>query len=122
MALLAVDVPEDAGGGHVGDRLHADLGDALGDLFETLAGRRGGHADAREVALHVGAENRDAGGGELFGHHLQRDGLSRAGCARDKAMAVRPRQQQVLRRLVVRAAAANENAVGHVDLREDDHC
>ena len=56
MAGLAVQVPEHDGARFVGVALDADLGDALLDFV--VAGPR--HRQARDVALHVGHEHRNA--------------------------------------------------------------
>jgi len=56
MAGLAVQVPEHDGARFVGVALDADLGDAL--LDPVVAGPR--HRQARDVALHVGHEHRNA--------------------------------------------------------------
>src|SRR5262249_39062791 len=93
---------------------HADVGRALGELFGSLGGGIACRAYAGEIALHVGAEDRNACGRELFGHDLQGHGLARSGGAGDKAVPVRPRQKEVLGRPVVGPAAADENRVGHV--------
>ncbi len=51
-------------------------------------------ADAGEVALDVGREDRHADAAERFGDDLQGDGLAGAGGARDQAMAIGERGQQ----------------------------
>ena len=56
-----------------------------------------GLADSGEVALHVGGKNRHADAAETFRHHLQGDGLARAGGAGDQAVPVRHAGQQVQR-------------------------
>ena len=45
-------------------------------------------ADAGQVALHIGAEDRNAGIGKTLGEDLQRDGLAGAGRPGDQAMPV----------------------------------
>ncbi len=85
MALLAEEVPEDDREG-----LELVLGgeaDLLGALGEEVLGRAC-LREAGEVALHVGAEDRHAGGGEALGHDLQRYGLAGAGGAGDQAVAI----------------------------------
>ena len=81
--LLAEQVPEDHRIGlvldGVADLLGARLDPALG---LALLG------DAREIALHVGAEHRHALIGETFRQALQRHGLAGAGGAGDQAVAV----------------------------------
>lgn len=59
-------------------------GDALGQL----ALRRAGRAEAAEIALDVGGEDRDAGIAEGFGEALQGHGLAGARGAGDQAVAV----------------------------------
>src|SRR6476660_6165272 len=50
--------------------------------------------DAREVALDIGREHRNAGARKSLRHHLQRDGFSGSGSAGDEAMAVcKPERQ-----------------------------
>ena len=61
--------------------------------------------DARQVALDVGREHRNAGARKSFGHHLQRDGLSGSGRAGDETVAICKRQRQPGRLL----ALADEN-------------
>ena len=61
-----------------------------------LGGRRSGHGDAGEVALHVGDEHRHAGRGKAFGQPLQRHRLAGAGRAGDQAVAVGPAQAERL--------------------------
>jgi len=84
MALLAEYVPEHRRRGTVGK-----VGDAEGNrpLFEFRV-RRARLADPREVALYVGAEHRNALGGESLGEHLQGDGLAGAGGAGDQPVPV----------------------------------
>ena len=52
-----------------------------------------GCGEAGQVALDVGDDDRDAGGGQLLGQHLQRLGLAGAGGARDQAVPVHHRQR-----------------------------
>ena len=59
-------------------------GDALGNL----AARRGGRAEAAQVALDVGGEHRNARRTELFDQPLQGDGLAGAGGAGDQSVTV----------------------------------
>jgi hypothetical protein len=53
-----------------------------------------GGAHAREVALHVGHEDRHAGVGQALGHRLQGDRLAGARGAGDQAVAVGHLRQQ----------------------------
>jgi hypothetical protein len=70
---------------------------AVGQDLHHLVGHLAGLADAGEVALHVGHEDRHADVGELLGQGLQRDRLAGAGGAGDQAVAVgQPRQQVAL--------------------------
>ena len=64
-----------------------------GDLVAALAGRR----ETRQVALHVGEEDRDALVGQLLGHELERLGLAGAGRARDEAVAVEDAERDLHR-------------------------
>ena len=89
MPLLAVEVPEDdrrrlAGQGQ------AHAGGALGELGDIAS-----LADAGQVALHVRAEDRNAGVGEALGHDLQGHGLAGAGGAGHDPMTVGALEQQV---------------------------
>ena len=70
------------------------------------AGRRARHGDAGEIALHVGDEDRDAGGGEALGQALQSHRLAGAGRAGDQAVTVGPVEDEPLR---LAAAEADEN-------------
>ena len=115
MTALAIEIPEHAGSSAIGDARHADLGDALVDLLQRLAFGRSGDADTRQVTLHVCAEHRHPGGGKLFRHDLQGYGLARARRPSHQPVPVRARQQQALRRFVIRSAAAKENAVSHAE-------
>ena len=114
MPLLAEQVPED-------DReLLKFVGielDRLGALEQEVLGLAD-HRDARQVALDVGAEHRDACIREAFGEDLQRHRLARTGGAGDKAVTICVFQQQRLRtlvRIVGMAACAKKDAVvvGH---------
>src|SRR3546814_3342375 len=60
--------------------------DGRGPLAQEVL-RLAGHREAREVALDVGAEHRDAGLRETLGQDLQGDGLAGAGGAGDEAVA-----------------------------------
>ena len=84
VALVAEDVPEHRRCRPVGVVGDAEFG---GPGFEPGVGGAG-HGQAGEVALDVGAEDRDAGGGEGLGHDLQGDGFAGAGGAGDQAVAV----------------------------------
>ncbi len=83
VALLAEQVPEH----HRKAVRHVIDADFLGALDEGLLAGAGG-SDAREVALDVGCEDRDARVGEAFGQHLQRDRLAGARRAGDEAVPV----------------------------------
>jgi len=48
---------------------------------------------AREIALHVGREHRNAGICQLLGEQLKGDGLAGAGGTRDQAVPVHHRQR-----------------------------
>ncbi len=66
----------------------------MGALFEEVL-RLALAADAGEVALHVGAEDRHTGIGEAFRQDLQRDRLAGAGRARHQPVAVAVFQVQI---------------------------
>ena len=93
VALFAEEIPIDGGEGLGLPIGHADVGAALGDpvLLDALG------ADAGEVALDVGGEDGDAGGGQPLGEHLERHGLAGAGGAGDEAVAVGELQLQPFR-------------------------
>ena len=74
------------------------------------------HGDAGEIALHVGGEDADAGGGKTFGERLQRHRLAGSGRAGDEAVAVAITQQQV----IVIFGFADEDLAGNF-LRVFDH-
>ena len=92
MALLAEDVPEGNRGGIEGEVVELQLLHALGDLGIVLAGL----ADAGEVALDVGGEDRHADAAEGLSHDLQGDGLAGAGCARHQAVTIGHLRKQKL--------------------------
>ncbi|MEY9788955.1 hypothetical protein ABIE77_003514 [Sinorhizobium fredii] len=103
MALFAVEIPED----------HRELlefigreADLLGALDKEVL-RLADRPDAGQIALHVGAEDRNAGVREALGKDLQRHGLAGAGGAGDQAMAVAELQFQIFRLVdrIVRLAA-----------------
>ena len=105
MALLAEQVPEH-------DRefvrlvVEAQLLGALDECILGLADRR----NARQVALDVGGEDRNARAREAFGEYLQGDGLAGAGRAGHQAVAVAIAQRQVLGLAALADAAdADEN-------------
>ena len=90
MTLLAEHIPEH--GRAAGEPGSPDA-EQLQPLVE-LGARRSRLADARQVALDVGHEDRDADGAETLGQHLQRHGLAGAGGAGDEAVPVRQRGQE----------------------------
>ena len=92
MALLAEQVPVDRREGAALVAVDLELLGAL-DGAGIVAARL---ADARQVALHVGHEDRHAIGGEALGERLQGHRLAGAGRARDQAMAVAVLQQEIL--------------------------
>ena len=92
VALLAEQIPEDGGHGFEAIVVEAHL---LGALEEEVLGLTR-HGDAREIALDVGRENRNAGIDEAFGHDLQRHRLAGAGGAGDEAVAVGHAKEQFL--------------------------
>ena len=65
----------------------------------------------RQVALHVGQENRNSGGGKPFGQDLQRDRLAGAGGPGNKTVPVGIFQRQALRDRVFFPAATDKNLV-----------
>ena len=105
VAALTIDVPE-----HDRIGLGLPVGNAeLGDARLQLLTRRGsGLAEAGEIALHVGEEDRNAQPRESLREHHQRHRLAGAGRAGDQSMAIAvPRQQ-----IYVLFALAEMNA-GH---------
>ncbi|MNE40153.1 hypothetical protein D3C77_183810 [compost metagenome] len=107
MPLLAIEIPEDDGRGPAGQG-QAHLAGALG---EPLGPAR--LADPRQVALHIGAEDRDAGVREALGQDLQSHRLACAGGAGDHAVAVGAVLQQPLRRALEGLAEKQGGGVGH---------
>ena len=103
VALLAVEIPEDDGEFLEIVGRQADL---VGALLEKVL-RLAHGADARKVALHVGAEHRHAGIRKALGEDLQRHRLAGAGRAGHEAVAVAEFQVQIFRLVVgvVRLAA-----------------
>ena len=75
----------------------SDLGGAAREDVVHLAGRGAGHGKARQVALNVRDEGRNAGGGESFDDTLEGHRLAGARRARDQPMAIGPVQLQPLR-------------------------
>jgi hypothetical protein len=92
MAFGAEQVPVDRRKGAALVALDLELRGAL----HSLGVRAAGLADAGEVSLHVGHEDRHAIGGEALGECLQGHGLAGAGRARDQAMAVAILEQEML--------------------------
>ena len=88
-ALLAEQVPEHRREGlrRVG---YADRAGPVEEGRPPVAG----HRQPREVALHVGREDRHAGAAEALREGLQRHGLAGARGARDEAVSVAHRQRQ----------------------------
>lgn len=89
--MFSEDVPEDGGGGGVGDLSESDLGGALFEFGFAASGL----GDAGEVAFDVGEEYGDAEVGEGFGEDLEGDGFSGSGRAGDEAVAVGELGQEV---------------------------
>ena len=118
------DGPEGRDGGADGDavavaaegqELHRErlpgpcLADALRPLGQLVAaGGRSGKPG--EVALDVGQENGHPGGRELFRHHVQGDGLARAGGAGHEPVPVHHGQRQPDRCLLVQFAVDDGGA------------
>jgi hypothetical protein len=90
VALLAEDVPQRGRAGQRFGNLDAALLEDAGHLGAYGAGL----ADAGQVALDVGHEDRHADFREILGQGLQGDGLAGAGGAGDQAVAVRQAGQQ----------------------------
>ena len=114
VALLGPEIPEGDGEGRVAEVI-ANRGGAGGEGAVQLALGGARLGEAGEVALHVGQEDGDAGGGEGLGQDLQGDGLAGAGGARDQAVAVAVFEQQVLGDGMAGAAAADEDRAGGED-------
>ena len=102
MALLAEHVPEH-GREAVGLIIQSQRFGAGDQRIIGLA-RRG---DTGQIAFDIGGEDRNAGAGKAFCHHLQGDRLAGAGGARHQAMAIGQAQQQH----VVDLAFADENVL-----------
>ena len=84
MSLLAENVVEAHRTGAEGRIVDAELGTAL--FYESC--HLSGLAYAGKVAFHIGHKARDASLAEGFRKHLERDGLSCAGCSGNKPVAV----------------------------------
>ena len=89
---------------------------AFGAGDQRLLGLTGG-GDAGQVALDVGGEYRHARARKSFGQHLQGDGLTSAGRARDQAMSIGERQRQQLGLETL----ADENCALRVDVCHVGH-
>ena len=105
MALLAEHIPEHDGE-TVGRIAHANVFRPLHEGRLALAR----HGQARQIALHIGAENRRARVGEALRQHLQRHRLARAGRACNKPVTIAQRQLKILEDL----ALADEDLAGLV--------
>ncbi len=123
VALEAVQVPEDDRG-----RLRLERQAHGGGAGQQFLVGRAGDADARQVALHIGAEDGDAGVGKPLGHDLQGHGLAGPGGAGDHAVAVGAVQQQDFRQAgtagrgaVHRLAEEDAGGVGHGELLKGIH-
>ncbi len=92
-----------------GRPLVGELARARGHALARLARR----ADPGQVALHVGREDRAAGGGGLLGDELEGARLAGAGRARDQAVAVEePERQRDVDRRVRRARRPGRPSAG----------
>ena len=85
MALFAKNVPQLGWAGGGLRHINAAFLQHCRHFFADLAGL----ADAAQVALHIGHEDRHADARKTLCQGLQRDGFTRASCARDEAMAIR---------------------------------
>ena len=118
MALLAEQIPELHGRVGIGPGRIPDFGGARGEGGVGLCGGGARHREARQIALHVGDEARDARLRQALDQALDRYGLAGAGCARDQAVAVGALEVELLG-LGAARAGADENAtwgnrgVGH---------
>ena len=103
---LAEQIPQDDGELRVGIILEPHVRRTLLQKVLDLAR----HGEARQVALHVGAEDGHAGIGEALGQHLQRHRLARAGGAGDEAVPVGQLEVEIFGRVerVVRVARRAE--------------
>ena len=86
----APNTSQNTAGKFVGLVVEAEILGALDQRLLGLADR----GNARQVALDVGGENRDAGARQAFGENLQGDGLAGAGCAGDQPVTVGKGQRQ----------------------------
>mmetsp|Transcript_120347 Transcript_120347/g.334872 ORF Transcript_120347/g.334872 Transcript_120347/m.334872 type:complete len:374 (+) Transcript_120347:42-1163(+) len=106
MALLAEHVPERGGAGDGLGRLQPTVLQGGQQLFARFAGL----ADAGQVALHIGHEDRHPKAREALRQGLQADGLAGAGRAGDQAVAVGQCGQQPALDV---AMAGQQDRVGH---------
>ena len=83
VALLAIQIPEDDRVIGIGIIIHAQLFRAFFQLVRMFKRRRTGHADARQIAFHIGDENGDTIGRKALCQPLQRHRFTRAGRACD---------------------------------------
>ena len=112
MTLLAEQVPELDRKACIGPAGVADIGGAGGKGFVRFGGRRAGHGEAGEIALHVGDEGRNACAGQSFDDALQRDRLAGAGRSGDQAVAVGALELELLRLRAARAGADEDAGRG----------
>ena len=96
MPLLSVEIPEDNGIIGIAIVVHAEFLRPALQLVGMLEGGRARHGDARQVALHIGDEYRNALCGKAFGQPLQGDGLAGTGGARDQAVTVGAGKVEIL--------------------------
>ncbi len=93
-----------------GERLAGPgLADALGPCRQLLAACRG-RRQAGQIALDVREEDRNAGRGQLLGHHVQGDGLAGAGGAGHQSVPVHHGQRQADLGFLVEFAVDNGGA------------
>ena len=89
------------------------LGDARGgEPLLQLRRQRPGRGHAREVALDVGEEDRDAKVREMIRQHLKADGLSGSRRARNEAVAIAQRGPE--RQLAPCGGPGDDEWLGHV--------
>ena len=113
-ALLAIQIPEHGGIIGIGIIVHAQFRRPRFELVGMFELRRTGHRDTRQIALHIGDEDRDAIGGETFRQPLQRHRLAGARRPGDQTVAIGLVEPQVL---VLAISAQSKENLAHCAAR-----